>query len=95
MKTTPCTPVDSTLRLNQAPRCLAKTRRGTLCQGPAVRGKRRCRMHGCGKGSGAPKGNTYAVTHGQTTTEVKIFKQLARHTIKNSQQLLKQFRWNV
>ena len=31
---------------SKAPRCGAKTRRGTPCQGPAVRDKRRCRMHG-------------------------------------------------
>ena len=27
-------------------RCLAKTRRGTLCRNPAIRGPNRCRMHG-------------------------------------------------
>ena len=31
---------------NNAPRCLAKTRKGLPCKDPAVRGKRRCRMHG-------------------------------------------------
>ena len=31
---------------NNAPRCLAKTRKGTPCQAPRVRGKKRCRMHG-------------------------------------------------
>ncbi len=30
----------------QAPRCYARTRRGTLCQAPACVGRRRCRMHG-------------------------------------------------
>ncbi len=29
-----------------APRCGAKTRMGTPCQSPSVRGRRRCRMHG-------------------------------------------------
>ena len=43
-------------RLRQAPRCLARTRRGTPCQSPAVAGKTRCRMHGGAAGSGAPKG---------------------------------------
>ena len=32
-------------RLRQAPRCLARTRRGRPCQSPAVAGKTRCRMH--------------------------------------------------
>ena len=27
-------------------RCLAKTRRGTPCQNPAIRGPNRCRLHG-------------------------------------------------
>jgi hypothetical protein len=33
-------------------RCLAKTRRGTLCQNPAIGGPNRCRLHG-GKSTGA------------------------------------------
>lgn len=36
----------------KAPRCGAKNRRGKPCQCPAVRGKRRCRLHG-GKSTGA------------------------------------------
>ena len=27
-------------------RCLAKTRRGTLCQNPAIGGRTRCKLHG-------------------------------------------------
>jgi hypothetical protein len=41
-------------RLMNAPRCGAKTRKGTPCQGFAVRGKKRCRMHG-GTNPGRPK----------------------------------------
>ena len=37
-----------------APRCGAKTRKGAPCKGPAVRGKKRCRMHG-GKNPGRPR----------------------------------------
>ena len=29
-----------------APRCGGRTRRGTSCQCPAIRGRRRCRLHG-------------------------------------------------
>jgi hypothetical protein len=47
------TPEPSPLR--QARRCLAKTRRGTLCQSPAT-SHGRCRMHGGAPGTGAPKG---------------------------------------
>ena len=39
---------------NNAPRCLAKTRKGTPCQAPRVRGKKRCRMHG-GTNPGRPR----------------------------------------
>lgn len=86
MKTTPCNG-QKQYAFDNAPRCGAKTRRGTLCQSPAVRNKLRCRFHGCGRGSGAPKGNTYALTHGQTTAEIKSFKQKVRALIKDSQRL--------
>ena len=46
------------------PKCLAKTRRGTLCQTSPVKGKKRCRMHGGAKGIGAPKGSANALKHG-------------------------------
>ena len=48
-----------------SPRCGAKTRSGTPCRSPAVRGKKRCRMHGGAKGSGAPIGNQNALRHGR------------------------------
>jgi hypothetical protein len=41
------------LRSTSSPRCLARTRRGTPCQSPAVAGKTRCRMHRSTAGSGA------------------------------------------
>lgn len=47
-----------------APRCGAKTRAGTPCRGPAVRGKRRCRMHG-GTNPGPPRGNRNGWVHGR------------------------------
>jgi hypothetical protein len=37
--------------LTTAPRCGAKNRRGTPCQSPAMKGKKRCRLHG-GKSTG-------------------------------------------
>ncbi|WP_414642036.1 HGGxSTG domain-containing protein [Brevundimonas sp.] len=43
------------MRLRRACRCGARTRAGTPCQSPAIKGKRRCRMHG-GKSPGAPRG---------------------------------------
>jgi hypothetical protein len=48
---------DARLRnLRQALRCGARTRGGTLCQRPAIRGRKRCRLHG-GLSPGAPRGS--------------------------------------
>jgi glucans biosynthesis protein len=57
------------LPTNRAPRCGARTRSGKPCQSPAVRGKRRCRMHGGAPGSGVPIGNKNALRHGRYTAE--------------------------
>jgi len=40
-----------------------------LCRSPAVRGKKRCRMHGGAPGSGAPRANQNARQHGLFTRE--------------------------
>ena len=52
-----------------SPRCGAKTRTGRPCRSPAVTGKKRCRMHGGAKGSGAPRGNRNAYKDGSYTQE--------------------------
>jgi hypothetical protein len=52
-----------------SPRCGAKIRAGGSCRSPAVRGKRRCRMHGGARESGAPKGNRNARKHGRFTRD--------------------------
>jgi hypothetical protein len=41
--------------MGSAPRCGAKTRVGRACRCPAIRGRRRCRLHG-GLSPGAPRG---------------------------------------
>ncbi|PSO12159.1 MULTISPECIES: HGGxSTG domain-containing protein [unclassified Sphingobium] len=68
-------------RLASAPRCLARTRSGTECQSPAVKGRKRCRMHG-GTNPGAPKGNGNARKHGgrsaETIAAVRYLKGIAR-----------------
>jgi hypothetical protein len=48
-------------------RCAARTRSGGSCRSPAVRGKRRCRMHGGAPESGAPRRNQNARKHGLFT----------------------------
>src|ERR1700704_5669582 len=55
------------LHMRQAPRCGAKTRRGTPCQSPAMPNGR-CRMHG-GPSPGAPKGNQNAFKHGRYSAQ--------------------------
>jgi hypothetical protein len=52
-----------------SPRCGAKIRSGGSCRSPAVRGKRRCRMHGGALESGAPRGNQNARKHGRFARE--------------------------
>ncbi len=66
-----------------APRCGARTRSGCPCQAPAIRGKRRCRMHG-GRSTGPRTAEGLArlraarTTHGGHTPEGRAFH---RHTL--------------
>jgi hypothetical protein len=54
-----------------APRCQATSKRtGLQCRGPAMKGKKVCRMHG-GKG-GAPKGSSNARKHGRYSLEHQV-----------------------
>jgi hypothetical protein len=64
-----------------SPRCGAKTRKQTPCLAPAVRGNKRCRMHG-GKGSGAPTGSQNALKHGHYTHEARAERREVRGIIK-------------
>ena len=67
---------------SQAPRCGARTRKDQPCRAPAVRGKRRCRMHG-GRSTGprTPAGRERSTrarwTHGRYSAErQREFQQL-------------------
>jgi hypothetical protein len=64
--------------LRKAPRCGARTRSGEPCRAPAVRGRKRCRMHGGAEGSGAPKGERNGnYKHGHFTQEaVELRRQI-------------------
>jgi uncharacterized protein YjcR len=72
-----------------SPRCGAKTRAGTPCRSPAATGKRRCRMHGGANGSGAPKGNQNAVSHGAYTSGALRERAELRLLIQESAELLR------
>ncbi|MGD9724354.1 MAG: HGGxSTG domain-containing protein [Pirellulales bacterium] len=61
-----------------APRCGARTRRGTPCKAPRVRGRVRCRMHGGTAGSGAPIGNRNAWRHGERSAEAQAERRRIR-----------------
>ena len=78
---------------NAAPRCMARTRQGTPCKSPAMKGEKRCRMHG-GKSSGptteegkirARKAN---MKHGHYTAEAIELRQLLRQIIKEGKELV-------
>lgn len=57
---------------SRAPRCGARTRRGTLCQKPAIRGRPRCQLHGCAKGAGGPRGERNGMwKHGRRSRAAK------------------------
>lgn len=72
-----------------SPRCGAKTRSGSACRSPAVRGKQRCRMHGGAAGSGAPKGNQNALKHGLFTKSAIEERDQVRAFIGEARTLLK------
>jgi uncharacterized protein YjcR len=61
--------IRSTGPMLASPRCGAKTRSGGTCRSPAVHGKKRCRMHGDARGSGAPRANQNARKHGLFTRD--------------------------
>jgi uncharacterized protein YjcR len=75
-----------------SPRCGAKTRKGGSCRAPAVTGKKRCRMHGGAKGSGAPQGNSNALKHGSFTKDAIELRANLRKQIKEAQKLLRALR---
>ncbi len=73
-----------------SPRCGARTRSGQSCRSPAVHGKKRCRMHGGAKGSGAPRGNQNALKHGfYTKQEIEERKKL-RQLIRDAESLIEE-----
>jgi hypothetical protein len=77
---------------NSAPRCGAKTRRGTLCRSPAMRNGR-CRMHG-GNSTGPRTTEGLARSrlahwkHGLYSAEVRAKQKLVRELLQSSRELL-------
>jgi hypothetical protein len=69
-------------------RCGARTRSGAPCNAPAVKGKKRCRMHGCAPGSGAPVGNVNALKHGRYTAEKLAARRNYGKLIREAREML-------
>ena len=62
-----------------------------LGRSPAVANKKRCRMHGGAKGSGAPRGNTNALKHGAYTREALERRADMRSLLREARKLLRDF----
>lgn len=92
MKTTSCTE-KTRFAFDSAPRCGASTKRnkGLPCKAPALKEKNRCRMHGGARGSGGPRDNRNALTHGETTIKKKLFRKAVRQMISESKALLSRY----
>jgi hypothetical protein len=58
----------------------------------AVRGKKRCRMHGGAPGSGAPRGNQNALKHGMYTREALEERRSVQDLLRQSRMLLSRMR---
>ncbi|MBR1209821.1 hypothetical protein JQ641_04280 [Bradyrhizobium sp. JYMT SZCCT0180] len=75
-----------------SPRCGAKIRSGGSCRSPAVRGKRRCRMHGGAPESGAPRGNQNARKHGLFTKAATAERKQIEVLLADARKLLQQMK---
>ena len=73
-------------------RCGAKTRCREACRAPAVRGKRRCRMHGGAPESGAPRGNRNARKHGLFTGDAISERKQIRALLGEARKLLQEMK---
>jgi hypothetical protein len=73
-------------------RCGAKTRPGGTCRSPAVRGKKRCRMHGGAQGSGAPRSNQNARKHGLFTRDAIAERRQIQTLLGEARKLLEEMK---
>lgn len=78
----------NTVPMRSSPRCGAKARECTPCQAPAVSGKRRRRMHGGAKDSGAPTGNQNAFKHGLYTSEAQAMRKYVRELTRRTREII-------
>ena len=77
------------MNIRAAPRCGARSRAGTPCQCPAMRGRNRCRLHG-GRSTGAPRGKGNGnFTTGEFTAEAIEEGQWLRTVVRTYGKLVK------
>ncbi|MGA8293113.1 MAG: HGGxSTG domain-containing protein [Rhodoplanes sp.] len=70
--------------LRAAPRCGARNRAGEPCRCPAIRGRKRCRLHG-GLSPGAPRGQRNGnFKDGQWTAEAIAERRWLRSLVQAS-----------
>lgn len=75
------------MKAQEAPRCGAKTRKGTICQSPAM-ANARCRMHG-GKSCGAPRDSRHGMyKHGRHTKKYLAMQSYINGLIKKTDSLI-------
>ncbi len=73
----------------KAVRCGAKTRAGHPCRQAAVRGRRRCRMHGGANGSGGPPGERNGnFKRGTYTRDAKALRMVTRAKVREIRALI-------
>ncbi len=77
---------ENALAMHGSKKCGAKTRSGAPCRSPAM-ANGRCRMHG-GAATGAPLGNSNALTHGLYTAETKAFRAETSALLRRARALL-------
>ncbi len=73
---------------HSSPRCGALTRHGAPCQAPALRGTRRCRLHGGAPGTGAPKGNKNRLKHGLYTKAAVVERRRVTALVREAEGVL-------
>jgi len=82
----------NTAPMQTSPRCDAKTRSGKACRSPAIRGKRRCRMHGGPVKSGAPRGNRNAHKHGLFSGDAIAERKQIQALLSGARKLLQEMK---
>jgi hypothetical protein len=74
--------------MNRSPRCGARTRSGSPCRSPALRNKKRCRLHG-GWSPGAPLGQQHPnFKNGKFTKEGQALRTMLREMRRTGEMLL-------